>query len=358
MSMGSHDLPYSALPPLDSEAAARLREDAARQELVALVARHTGDRLEGSMPTAVPGLHLHRLMCESGPRHSIQNPILSVIAQGGKRLLVGEDVFEYDPFHYMVSSVDLPVVGKVHVASPTEPYLGLRVDLDVDEIGALIRDEHLPPPGPAEAPRGVHVHPLGASMLDAVLRLARLLDTPADIAILAPLIKREILYRLLVNGQGLALRQTALQDSHTQRIARSIHQMRQCFDQPLRVEDMARDAHMSVSSFHHHFKSVTSMSPLQFQKQLRLQEARRLIFMGDGDVAVVARQVGYESPSQFSREYSRLFGTAPMRDKRRWRMEPARESTRESMREAARASAREPAGEPGRASSRRAAARG
>ncbi|ALM86579.1 AraC family transcriptional regulator [Bordetella sp. N] len=317
------DLPYQIPASRDT---ATPRDVLARQELLTLVARHAGDQLEGSVLTAVPGLHLHRLMCECGPRHTIQNPILSVIAQGGKKLLVGEDVHEYDPFHYMVSSVDLPVVGKVRVASPTEPYLGLRLDLDVEEIGALIRDEHLPPPGAGEAPRGVHVHPLGTPMLDAVLRLVRLLDTPEEIAILAPLIKREILYRLLVNGQGLALRQTALQDSHTQRIARSIEQMRNGYDQPLRVDEMARDAHMSVSSFHHHFKSVTAMSPLQFQKQLRLQEARRLIFMGDGDVAVVARQVGYESPSQFSREYSRLFGTPPMRDKRRWRTAPVPEA--------------------------------
>ncbi|MFC4275479.1 AraC family transcriptional regulator [Achromobacter aloeverae] len=322
--MGSNDLPDAAVSPFDQEAPGRLRDDAARRELAAVLARRTGACVEGVTLTAIPGLHLYRLMCDCGPMHSIQNPILSVIAQGGKRLLVGEDVFEYDPFRYMVSSVDLPVVAEVRPASDAEPYLSLRLDLDVEEIGALIRDDHLPPPGPAEAPRGVHVHPLGGSMLDAVLRLARLLDTPADIPIVAPLIKREILYRLLVNGQGLALRQTALQDSHTQRIARSIHQMRTCYDQPLRVDHMARDAHMSVSSFHHHFKSVTAMSPLQFQKQLRLQEARRLIFMGDGDVAVVARQVGYESPSQFSREYSRLFGTAPMRDKRRWLSESAR----------------------------------
>ncbi len=323
--MGSHDLPYAALPTRDPQPldVARLRADAGRQELVAMVARHTGERLEGSMTTAVAGLHLHRMTCYAGPLHSIQNPILSVIAQGAKRLLVGDDAYEYDPFHYLVSSVDLPVVGKVRMESSAAPYLGLRLDLDVEEIGALIRDQNLPPPGPGEASRGVHVHPLGSSLLDAVLRLVRLLDTPADIPILAPLVKREILYRLLVDGQGLALRQTALQDSHAQRIARSIHQMRTCYDQPLRVEDMARTVHMSVSSFHHHFKAVTAMSPLQFQKQLRLQEARRLIFMGDGDVAVVARQVGYESPSQFSREYSRLFGGPPMRDKRRWLSEPA-----------------------------------
>lgn len=322
--MGSNDMPIATMEAHERQPAGMAgagAADLAREELVRLIAKWAGT-MEGSMGTAIPGLHLHRLMCECGPRHSIQNPILSVIAQGSKRLLVGDDVYEYDPWHYLVSSVDLPVVGKVAVASATEPYLGMRLDLDVEDIGALIRDENLPPPAQGEVACGVYVYPLGDTMLDSVLRLLRLLDTPVDIPILAPMIKREILYRLLMNGQGTALRQTALQDSHTQRIAKSIFQMREHFTQPLRVDDLARDVHMSVSSFHHHFKSVTSMSPLQFQKQLRLQEARRLMFMGDADVAVVARQVGYESPSQFSREYSRLFGAAPLRDKRRWLREP------------------------------------
>jgi AraC-like DNA-binding protein len=291
--------------------------DAPRRELVSLLNRLTGT-LEGSMSTVVPGLHLHRVTRAGGTHHALQLPIFGVIAQGSKRLLVGDQVYEYDPLHYLVCSVDLPVKGKVAVGSPNEPYLGLRLDLDVEEIDTLIRDVDPAVTPQAEPTRGLYVNRLSDTLLDGVLRLLRLLETPVDIPVLAPMVKREILYRLLMNGQGAVLRQLVLKDSHTQRIARAIRLLREHYARPLRVDDLARHAHMSPSSFHHHFKAVTAMSPLQFQKQLRLQEARRLMFMSDADVAVVAHQVGYESPSQFSREYSRLFGSAPLRDKRRW----------------------------------------
>lgn len=315
--MGLNEIRDSSLHPAAAIDDADILFDAPRRELVCLLTRLTGT-LEGSMATAVPGLYLHRITCPSGPHHALQLPIFGVIAQGSKRLLVGDQVYDYDPLHYMVSSVDLPVSGKVAVGSPTEPYLGLRLDLDVQAIGALIRDVDPLPAPTVEAPRGLYVNRLGDTLLDGVLRLLRLLETPADIPVLAPMVKREIFYRLLVNGQGAVLRQLVQKDSHTQRVARAIRLLREHYVRPLRVEDLARQAHMSVSSFHHHFKAVTAMSPLQFQKQLRLQEARRLMFTSDADVAVVAHQVGYESPSQFSREYSRLFGSAPLRDKRRW----------------------------------------
>jgi AraC-like DNA-binding protein len=306
---------HSTAAPDDAVADALF--DAPRRELVYLLTRLTGT-LEGSMSTAVPGLHLHRITQPGAPRHALQLPIFGVIAQGSKRLLVGDQVYDYDPLHYLVSSVDLPVSGKVAVGSPTEPYLGLRLDLDVQAIDALIRDVDPPPSAQTEAARGLYVNPLNDALLDGVLRLLRLLETPVDIPVLAPMVKREILYRLLMNGQGAVLRQLVQKDSHTQRIARAIRLLREHYVRPLRVDELARHAHMSASSFHHHFKAVTAMSPLQFQKHLRLQEARRLMFTSDADVAVVAHQVGYESPSQFSREYSRLFGSAPLRDKRRW----------------------------------------
>ncbi|CDY79828.1 Transcriptional regulator, AraC family [Caballeronia glathei] len=292
--------------------------DHARLELVALLDRFT-EGCEGTVETAVPGFFVHRIMNPGGPKPGIQTPVLGLIAQGSKRVMVGDEVYVYDPMHYLVSSVDLPVMGQVTVASATEPYLGLRLDLDVEEITELIRDEKLPPAAHSDASRGLYVNRLGAPMLDAVLRLLRLLDTPEDIPILAPLVKREILYRLLMNGQGARLRQIALTDSQTQRIAKAILLLRQNFDQPLRVEAIARDVHMSVSSLHHHFKAVTAMSPLQYQKQLRLQEARRLMLLDMADAATAAHRVGYESASQFSREYSRLFGAPPLRDTRRWR---------------------------------------
>jgi AraC-like DNA-binding protein len=292
--------------------------DQARLDLVALMDRFTSE-CEGTIETPVQGLFLHRIVRCGGPSHGIQTPALGVIAQGSKRVMVGDEHYVYDPMHYLVSSVDLPVVGQVTGASEAQPYLGMRLDLDVDEITALIRDENLPPATNADASRGLFVNRLGTSMLDAVLRLLRLLDTPEDIPILAPLVKREILYRLLMNGQGARLRQIALHDSQTQRIAKAILLLRQHFDQPLRVEAIARDVHMSVSSLHHHFKAVTAMSPLQYQKQLRLQEARRLMLIDMTDAATAAHRVGYESASQFSREYSRLFGAPPLRDMRRWR---------------------------------------
>jgi AraC-like DNA-binding protein len=291
--------------------------DSQRLELVHSLGQLAGD-MEGSLQTEVAGLTIHRIMRPTDPKPTIHLPALALIAQGSKRVLVGDEQYEYDPLHYLVTSVDLPAIGKVMVASPTLPYLGLRLDLDVDAIGELIQDENLPPAARTDASRGLYVNRLSAPMLDAVLRLLRLLSTPEDIPILAPMIKREILYRLLQNGQGARLRQIALQDSQTQRVAKAIRFLRENFARSLRMESIARDVHMSVSSLHHHFKAVTAMSPLQYQKQLRLQEARRLMLLDDIDVAIAAHRVGYESPSQFSREYSRFFGAPPLRDRRRW----------------------------------------
>jgi len=289
----------------------------ARCELVELLQVQAGS-LEGSIETPIVGLSIHRIMRVSGPHHHLQTAALALIAQGSKRLLIGDEVYTYDPLHYMVSSVDLPVVAQIRTASPTTPYLGLRLRLDLETLGSLIRDENLPPMPRSDPARGLVVNPLRPELLDAVLRLLRLLSTPRDIPILAPLIQREILYRLLMDGQGVRMRQIALLDSHTQRVAKAISLLRQHFAEPLRIEAIAREVHMSVSSLHHHFKSVTAMSPLQYQKQLRLQEARRLMFMADLDIAITAHRVGYESPSQFSREYGRLYGISPRQDKRRF----------------------------------------
>jgi AraC-like DNA-binding protein len=298
--------------------------DAGRVELVSRLERLTAG-VEGTIETAVSDLYLHRIMHPGGPKPVIQMPALGLIAQGSKQLLVGEEELEYDPMHYLVTSVDMPVCGRVRIASPTQPYLGLRVGLSIEEIADLIRDEDLPPPPHADASRGLFVSRLTAPLLDAVLRLLRLLDTPRDIPILVPLVKREILYRLLMEGPGARLRQIVLEDSQTERVARAIRLLRENFLRPVRVAAMARAVHMSESSLHHHFKAVTAMSPLQYQKQLRLQEARRLLLSGDIDVSTTAHRVGYESVSQFSREYSRLFGAPPLRDRRRWLETPTQD---------------------------------
>jgi AraC-like DNA-binding protein len=223
----------------------------------------------------------------------------------------------------------------VRLTSENEPYLGVRLELAIDEIGELIGDEKLPAKANAPASRGMYVNRIAMPVLEPVLRLLRLVETPEDVPIMAPLIKREIMYRLLVNGEGARLRQIALQDSHTQRIAKAISALRVNYAQSLRIEDMARAVHMSVSSFHHHFKAVTAMSPLQYQKQLRLQEARRQMLMTGVDVASAAHSVGYESPSQFAREYGRMFGAPPLRDKQRWLGEAGNDSMGAASMEAA-----------------------
>jgi AraC-like DNA-binding protein len=305
-----------------SDAGKELRLQAAQKELVVLIERLTASG-EGSIETAIEGFYLHRICQPGGPKHAVQSPIFAVIAQGSKRLFVGEDVYEYDPMHYLVSSVDLPTVGRVSLSSSEAPYLGLRMDLDTRDIAALIGDAQLPQGIASEAARGLFINRLDVNLLDPVLRLLRLLETPRDIPILAPMIKREILYRLLMNGQGALLRQTVLQDSQMNRIAKAVRLLKESFAQPLRIDHIARDVHMSVSSLHHHFKVVTAMSPLQYQKNLRLQEARRLILVDDLNIAVAAQAVGYESASQFSREYSRMFGAPPLRDKQRWLEEEA-----------------------------------
>ena len=294
-----------------------LELEEARLTLVGLLDRATHGH-EGTVATPVPGLVLHRIARPGEPKHHLQTPALSLIAQGSKRVMLGDELHAYDPMHYLVSSVDLPVMGHVRIASERLPYLGMRLALGADEIGELIRDENLPAKAGATQSRGMYVNRIALPVLEPVLRLLRLVDTPDDVPIVAPLVKREIVYRLLVNGEGVRLRQIALQDSHTQRIARAIATLRERFTQPLRIEELARGVHMSASSFHHHFKAVTAMSPLQYQKQLRLQEARRLMLSSGLDASTAAHSVGYESPSQFAREYGRMFGTPPARDRRRW----------------------------------------
>lgn len=281
-------------------------------ELAGLIERYASH--DGTHATGVPGLHLNRISRPIDPRHGLQRPALAVIAQGSKRLMVGDDVYVYDAANYLVTSVDLPGISQVVVPAPEHPYLSLRLDLDAEKIGALMHDAALPPLAEQTACRGLFVARVGPPLLDAVLRLARLLDTPRDIPILAPLIEREILYRLLMDGQGERLRQIALAGSHTHRVVKAISWLREHYQQPLRVDDIARSVNMSASSLHHHFKAVTAMSPLQYQKQLRLQEARRLMLNDAADAATAGHRVGYGSASQFSREYRRLFGAPPVQD--------------------------------------------
>jgi AraC-like DNA-binding protein len=264
--------------------------------------------------TAVPGLSLFRRIEPTGPITGMYEPSVCLVAQGAKRVLLGDDMYVYDTHHYLITSVHLPTVVQIIEASPEKPYLGLRLMLDQREISQLMVDSNLPPPRVQQSSRGMATGEVTLPLLTAIQRLIDLLAEQQDIPVLAPIIQREIIYRLLVGDQGERLRQIASAGSQSHQIARAIDWLKGNFSQPLSIDDLAAQVRMSSSTFHHHFRSMTALSPLQFQKQLRLQEARRLMLAERMDAATAGFQVGYESPSQFSREYNRLFGAPPLRD--------------------------------------------
>jgi len=241
-------------------------------------------------------------------------PSICMVAQGAKRVILGDDTYVYDAQHYLITSVHLPTFVQIIEASREKPYLGLMLKLDQREISRLMVDSNLPPPRPQQSSRGMATGEVTLSLLTAFGRLIELLDEPKDIPILAPIIQREIIYRLLIGDQGARLRQMASAGSQSQQIARAVDWLKGNFARPMRIDDLAAQVNMSTSTFHHHFREVTAMSPLQYQKWLRLNEARRLMLAEDKDATTAAFHVGYESPSQFSREYSRLFGAPPLRD--------------------------------------------
>ncbi|MCP3140065.1 AraC family transcriptional regulator [Pyxidicoccus xibeiensis] len=276
-------------------------------------------RRDGMHPTAIERLSLIRASSAGEPFHVLHQPALCIIVQGAKRVMVGEEVYRYGAAQHLVISVDLPAVGQVTHATPRTPYLCFRLDLDPGELAELVLKTGAPPPAERGSSRALFIGQTPAPLVDAALRLVRLLDTPEDIPTLAPLTMREILYRLLRSEDGWRLGQIATANSQAQRIVKSIDWLKTHFREPLRIEDLARKVHMSPSALHHHFKAVTNLSPLQYQKQLRLQEARRLLLSDEVDVATAGFRVGYESPSQFNREYRRLFGAPPGRDLRQLR---------------------------------------
>jgi len=282
-----------------------------RAEMTALIGRHT--RSDGDFKTAIEPLTLHRLSAPTPPVHGVLKPTFCITAQGGKLAVLGEETHLHDPARFMLLSVDLPLTVQIVEASPKDPYLGFCLDIDPRQITALLLEMGTVS-AVETASRGLSLTPLDLPMLDAVVRLLRLLDTPNDIPMLAPLAIREILYRLLTGEQGGRLRQIAVHNSLTQRIGRAIEWIKRHYAEPLSIETVAGEVCMSASGLRHHFKAVTALSPLQYQKHLRLQEARRLMLSGAFDAASAGYKVGYQSPSQFSREYARLFGAPPQRD--------------------------------------------
>ncbi|HHX8494005.1 TPA: AraC family transcriptional regulator N-terminal domain-containing protein [Vibrio diabolicus] len=264
--------------------------------------------------TEIPGLRFSRWATPTPPTSYTHNPSICLIAQGRKRVLLGEDSFVYDANHFLISSVDLPIIANIIEASEDKPYLGVIMELDLTEISQLIVDSELTFNQSKEAQKGIAVGELSEPLLDAFLRLIELLDEGQSIKILAPIIKREIFYRLLITEQGARLNQIVTAGSHSHQIAKAIDWLNNNFVKPLSVSELAAYSGMSKSAFYTHFRSMTSMTPLQFQKKLRLSEARRLMLTENLDAMATTFKVGYESPSQFSREYSRLFGAPPSKD--------------------------------------------
>ncbi len=293
-----------------------MRVEQGRQELTALIERLTPS--EGVQSTAWPALNFFRADSTGAPTCALYEPGLGLALQGAKEILLGQQTFVHEPASYLVTSVDVPVSSQVKHASPEEPCLCLNYRLDVQRIRELLPEVSSMRPMPASSP-GLSLSPLDGGLLDPLLRLVRLLDTPDDLAVLGPLIERELLYRLLTGEQGGRLAQIATSGSQSHQVSRAIEWLRRHYQEPLRIDELAGRVNMSSSSLHHHFRAITAMSPLQYQKQLRLHEARRLLVAGQCDVATAAHRVGYESPSQFSREYSRHFGAPPLRDVTRLR---------------------------------------
>ena len=296
-------------PPTEREV--RMAQ-AGRQELVERVARAVREDGEVEAPG---GLRLLRRSSPTPKDHGVSSPALCMIAQVSKEVLLGEDRYRYDADRYLITAAALPTASRVTEASEERPYLGVVLGLDPALVGSVMVEAGQPALRELAAVRAFDVSPLDAGLLDAVVRLVGLLDTPADEAsFLRPLLTREIVFRLLRGEQGDRLRQIAILGGHSHRIARALEQLREDFDRPLRIEDVAREVGMSVSGFHHHFRAVTAMSPLQFQKRMRLQEARHLMLAEDLDAASAGYRVGYSDASQFNREYKRLFGAPPARD--------------------------------------------
>ncbi len=299
------------------------RDEANRIELVEIVARRCAN--DGANKQS-EGLNFYRHPDPTQPLHGLYSPSICIIAQGAKEVQMGEERYRYDPAHFLLCSLDVPVVTQVVEATLEKPFLGLKFDLDPALIASVSVETGVAPGRTDSSVQSIAVSQLQGDLLDAFVRLFRLLDNPTDYHVISPLVTREIIYRLLITDQGPRLRQMASFGGHTHRITKAVQTLRTRFSEALSIEDLARDLGMSVSSFHQHFKTATSMSPLQFQKLLRLQEARRLLLTEELDASTAAVRVGYDDASQFTREYKRLFGDPPMRDVGRFKQlsSPAR----------------------------------
>ena len=290
-----------------------------RPELEDLLERHTQPGTTGCI--GIPSLIFYRFDTPNEPVSYLQEQSLCLIVQGTKRVMYANEVYHYDKNHYLLTLLDIPVSAQILEATPEKPYLGIKYKIDYQKINQLIisHPDIVKDVSPVSADT-IEVQAIPDALTDAFVRLIKLLDSPEDIPVLAPLIETEILYLLLKSESGAGIRQQVMMGNKRQKIARAIDWLKLNFDQPFRVDELAEMVNMSASSFHHHFKTFTAMSPLQYQKWLRLHEARRILFTENTDISFTAFKVGYESASQFSREYSRLFGVSPLHDMKKLKL--------------------------------------
>ncbi|ADN02116.1 AraC family transcriptional regulator [Spirochaeta thermophila] len=289
-----------------------------RSRLAEKLLRYTAEREH--IEYEIPGLLIHRITRPTEPVSYLLPPSICMVVSGAKRVVLGEEEYRYDAHHFLLSSLDLPVVACIVEATEEAPYLGMRLELDMEALLEVVYDPDVVSFVEARSSRAMAIGEMTAPLLSSFERLVDLLEEPDHIPVLAPLVHREILYRLILSGQGARLKQIATIGSHSHQIARAVTWLKEHFTEPLRILELAALIGMSPSSFHQHFRTLTGMSPLQYQKRLRLNEARRLMLQGL-DATSAAFQVGYESLSQFSREYKRLFGLPPSQDIRRLREE-------------------------------------
>jgi AraC-like DNA-binding protein len=310
-----HFLPIPARKTYTDESALERRKPVMLHGLVEAVKQYT-DTQPGESPfvTAIEGLTILRSDHEKRPNYLIFKPALCIVVQGAKWAIFGDQRLDYRAGQALVVSVEMPAFGTVAEASPSEPYLGVIIEFDLAVMREVLQQLDTPPEADHKVGRGVFVTDFTGPLEDCVLRTVRLLHTPRAIPILYPAIMREICYWLLTGPHGAEVVTMTLAHSHAQGVLRAIHTLRDRFAEPVRMEELAFVAQMSPSAFHRQFKAITSMTPLQYQKQLRLLEARRLMVAEEANVETAAFRVGYESASQFSREYSRMFGMSPRRD--------------------------------------------
>jgi len=283
-----------------------------------LIERHTGQN-NGTHPTAIPSLLLFHQNKVTNPTHGVHDRSICFVFQGKKEVMLAQELYRYESAEYIAASVDLPVISQVVEASPEAPYLALKLKFTPDQILEVIQESKLQTYTQEQARRGLFVGRMGDSLLDAVKRLVQLLDHPEEIPLLASFITKEILFRILQGDHGIALEQMTMDGGGAYRIIDVIDHIKRNYEKPFRIDDLAELANMSVPTLYRHFKDVTALSPVQFQKHLRLQAARSLLLTEPTEAAEVAFQVGYESPSQFSREYTRMFGLSPIQDIKRLR---------------------------------------